>query len=620
MKSKHLFFSVSIILFLLFAIACNKYYSKAIKDVTANKITATTITNLETAKTKKSKKIDSYYQLARIYHYNSTYQDIDKAKEHYEYLINNYSKEEFKSQFEKLYKKQSVNKTSFTTSLKDVNDLIDTRTYNSYVKTNTLDGYKEFVAKYPASNHLTDAKDMAYKIATTTNTLEVYKEYIDKFPSYKTTDAKDKAFAKACSDNTYAVYTDFISKFSDYKAKALEKAFTKATTTNTYAEYQNYLAFFPDYKTSEIHTKVFTLVKKTNTIEAYEKFITDFPKSTLIADAKSNIDLITVKDFKSYVFDNYTSWKDRIVKIDEFYTSNSTNKHIDTVLSVIPFMTIDMLAEGEKKIKSLYSEISPLTFANTKVYDKVIFTFANTILFNYGLDIDNLSDDNDSINFDDCNDVKIKMTKRTTLFNSIATNYSKLLYPEWTEVLKKNALKEEFYVKLCPYIEIYNDYTSYDDAKNKLNVKNINSLLTTAKYSSIKETCQGLVDGIFGSIRINCTTCSGTGRVTGTKCYNCKGRGEIKCYYSTKLNRAQQSSWGSTTVDAVDVTITCAAGRLKYDNYDVDPPAHYDEVCPECNGTMYVDCDVCNGYGEIDVCKTCSGSGASYKSYLEYYK
>jgi len=619
MKSKQFFFT-SVIFFIIIQISCNDYYSKALKDITSNNISAKTITNLENAKSKKNKKIISYYQLARIYHYNPALQDIDKAKEYYEYLINNYNNVEFKSQFDKLNKQYNVTLSTFQTALKDVNDLIDTRTYNSYVKINTLDGYKEFITKYPTSNHLTDAKDMAFQIATKANTLEVYKEYIDKFPNYRTTEAEDKAFAKACSDNTYPVYTDFINKFPSYKTKALEKAYEKAIKMNTYEEYQNYLAFFPDYRTSDIHLKIFAIVKKTNTIEAFEKFITDFPKSNLIANAKSNIELIIVKQFDDYVFKNYSSWKERLLKIDEFYSNNSQNIHIDTLLEHIKSMAFEMIYE-ESKIKSLYSEISPLKFDNTKVFDMVVETFSYSIMISYRLDINNLSAGLDSIDFEDCNDVKIKMTKRVNLFNYIANSYSKLMYKEWVDVLKKNSLKEDFVIKLCPMIDIYKNFSDYSDAKHKSNVKNINALLNNSKYSSIKDICQNIVDYVFGTVEIVCSNCKGTGRVTGTKCPRCKGRGEINCDYCTTISRNEQSdSWGTTTVDGVDVTVCCAAGRLKYDNYDINPPVHYDEVCPKCHGTMKIDCPVCGGYGTIDICPVCGGDGTITKNYLEIYK
>ncbi len=612
MKQKNLIILLSA-LSILGIISCNSYFNKAMKDVKANKITSSTVSNLEIAKTKDKKKIDSFYQLARIYHYNSDFQDLDKAQENYQYLINHFYDNDLTPQYEKLKKKQSVEIYTFKIALGDVNDLIDTRTFNSYIKINTLAAYKEFVSKYPGSNHITDAKNKAFDKAVTINTLDVYKEFTVMFPGHKTTATYDRAFDKACADNTYPVYTDFIGKFPDYKDKAQNNAFEKAGKINTYQEYVTYLSFFPNYKKNEIYGSLFELVKKTNTIEAYQKYIVDFPSSQLINDAKAKIDYINVQNFLAMIADK--PYSDKLISIDDFIYSNPNNTYNSSLTSKAKESLPKL--NNIPDLQATYKQLRKVTYKTNSINDIVNHYFDEKVLKIY-------NDDNTSVNcFIKCmaqdspnfEEFKNNLQKIITNYNTILSNY-KLSQTKIDEI-KSLKLNDEFALAAIPLI--YGDYTT-DDAHRK-RAKAVRSLLNNTKYTncSLYDALKKTFDQATHDIP--CKTCNGSGKVPEKKCLNCKGRGLVKCTAQYKVDRNKQTgAWGSTTVDAVSKELYCKGGYIKYENYNVSHAIKIDEVCSTCNGSGQTDCPRCNGLGVIDECGTCGGSGHSTVSYLEYYK
>ncbi|MCS6980440.1 MAG: hypothetical protein NZM15_10130, partial [Flavobacteriales bacterium] len=433
-------------LFLIFSVltACNKYFSSAMSDIKKNKITSTTVSNLETAKSKRNKKIESYYQLARIYHYKQDLQNLDKAKEYYQYLISNSNDANLKSQYEKLKKKQSVDRYSFESALKNVNDLIDTRIFNLYIKINTLNGYKQFISKYPNSNHIIDAKNKAFEIACSINTLEAYKEYISKFPYHKTDDAKDRAYKLAVSINTLEVYKSFLTDFEGYRK-------------------------------DEIHEKAFKITEGLNTIDDYNFYISTFPDSKMNQNAISNRDYIIVSNFIKSI--SSKSLVAQFSEIDNFLYNNSDNVQKDILTeytsSILP--NISSLSEFQNTYRVLYKN----SYKTSAISNILNDYFGNEVLNVFGVD-DSYKNvlSNYSYNY---NRFKPILENRIKTYNSILSTYN--LPSSIINEIKKSKLNEEFILKYYPLKEIVDNMPKYDDAEHRVNATQIRSLLNTTYYS-----------------------------------------------------------------------------------------------------------------------------------------
>ena len=109
------------------------------------------------------------------------------------------------------------------------------------------------------------------------------------------------------------------------------------------------------------------------------------------------------------------------------------------------------------------------------------------------------------------------------------------------------------------------------------------------------------------------------GQITKTEqtdCVNCKGRSQVKCEFSNRWFREATGSpiFHRNTVKGPDgkrgwyIGYRCEGGRITgYDDYEGD-------VCWKCNGTAYLDCTNCTGYGYIKRTKydrhsSCNGTG-----------
>ncbi|MFZ4401896.1 MAG: hypothetical protein ACOYO1_17840 [Bacteroidales bacterium] len=571
---KQIFYIIGLFLVFTTMVACNKYFGSAMSDINKNKITSTTVSNLETAKTKGNKKVECYYQLARIYQYNQDLQNLDKAKEYYQYLISNINDANLKSQFEKLKKKQAVDRYTFESSLKTVNDLIDTRTFNTYVKTNTLDAYKEFITKYPNSNHITDAKNKAYDKACSINTLEFYKEYITKFPYHKTNDAKDKAYYVAVSINTLEVYKSF-------------------------------LADFQDYRKDEIHEKAFKITEGLNTIVDYNFYISTFPYSKMNNSAISKRDFIIVSDFKKSITSKTLA--EQFTAIDNFLYNKSDNVQKDILTkyasSILPSISN---ISGFQNTYSILNKVSYKTSAISNILNEY---FGNEVLSVFSVE-DSYKNILSSYSY---NYVSFKpvLEKRIQAYTTILSSYN--LPSSTINQIKENKLNEEFVLKYYPLKIIVDNMSSYDDSKHRTNAAQIRSLLNSTIYSSCDDWSS--IESFFENAKVStsCKTCNGSGSVAEKRCQECKGRGEIRCNNCVQYSETTPGSWvssGSTNY----FTVCCTAGKLHHDN------PYVDKVCLVCNGSGKKDCPTCGGSGFVTECPTCKGKGGYDSKYYDYYK
>lgn len=547
---------------------------KAMGDIKKNKVSQQTISILEANKVKPKSSVSCYYQLARIYHYNQTLQDLDKAKLCYEYLLINYNRADFSGQYQKLLKKDAVNRGSFESGLKNVNDLIDTRTFNGYVRTNTMEGYKEFITKYPRSNHITDAKEKAFEVACKINTFDGYKDYLAKFPDYKVSSAKDKAFILA-------------------------------TTANTIEVYNQYLLDFKEYRKDETHDKIFRIIKERNTIKDYNYFIENYPSSLLRNKAIEERDYIIVVDFsKTLTGLNYI---DQLRKIDRFLFDNSTNvkKSLLENKAVNLLPAINTAAE----FQSTYQKLNISSYLTDYFRSMLTEYFSEQVINAYGLSATYKNIINSAgSNYDS---FKATLQKRVQSYTTILANYQ--LSADIKNDIRSRKLNEEFVLQYYPLKQKVQNRDKYSDAEHMKNAASIRSLLANGAYNSCDDRAsfKSYVESVI--ISSTCNTCKGSGKVGDTPCRNCKGRGEVHCTNCIKKSYTTGGGWGSSS-QTHEYSICCTGGRLQHD----DP--YYNEICWKCNGSGKMDCPTCNGWGKINTCPNCNGAGHFTRSYLDFYK
>lgn len=577
---KYFFYFIGFFLLFTTIVACSNYFGSAMSDIKKNKITSSTVGNLEKAKTKDNKSIESYYQLARIYQYNQDLQNLDKAKEYYHYLISNINDANLKSQYEKLKEKQAVDRNSLERALKNVKDLIDTRTFNSYIKINTLDAYKEFITKYPQSNHITDAKNKAFEKACSINTIDYYKDYILKIPNHKTNEAKDKAYYLAVSINTLDVYKSFLSDFQDHRK-------------------------------DEIHEKAYKITEGLNTIKDYNIYISTFPYSKMNNSAISKRDYIIVSDFKKSI--SGKSLAIQIAEIDNFIYNNSDNVQIDLLtkyaISILPSIN------NTSEFQNNYNMLNKAPYKTSTISSLLNEYFSNSVLSVFNVDNDYKSIlSGYSYNYANFKPV---LEQRIQTYSTILSSYNLSL--STSNQIKKIKLNEEFVLKYFPLKQIVENMSSYNDSKHRENAAQIRALLKNSIYNDCDDWLA--IKSFFenSTFSTNCSKCSGTGKIPETKCINCKGRGKLRCTAKFSVNRDRRTDgWGSTTVDAVNKNLQCRGGYIKYENYNVSPVIKIDEICTTCNGTGEVDCPKCEGWGVITECPACEGNGSFTKHYLDY--
>jgi hypothetical protein len=588
-----------------FLASCNTYYNAAMKDVKENRITSTTVSNLETSKSSKSKHIESYYQLTRVYHYDNNFQNIDKAKEYYLYLIDNYDNPIFESQYKKMKNNLGVGKNTLEVSLKLVNDLIDTRTFNEYIALNTLKGYKEFIEKYPNSNHFYEAQSKAYYIVLSLNTLDSYKNFLLDFPDYRSNDIKDNAYKKAVELNTIEDYKKFLVYFPKFNENSIkDKILEKITSINTMESYNQYLVDFNNYNKLKVYELAFQIAKESNTISCYERYMKLFPNSNYYFEATKGKDFIIFSDFIKSI--EKKSLLDQLVQIDDFVYLNASNfyltKFVDLTLELLP--EISTLSEYQKISQQFLNSKFKTVFMNTTVNNYLEISAIK--VYEVQKIIDELSELQAD---DDINVRKEKYTQGIKTINNLLINVT--ISEEMTEKLKDAKLEMEFFMEYINLVEIAKNVDKYSANTHIINVKKIKTLLKSTKYVN----CEKWSDLVkyFNSLEVNieCDKCNGNGKVPATKCYVCKGRGEVRCDNQVTLTRKEGDSWSGYTQNSYQVY--CQGGRLQRDN------PYYNEICNVCNGSGKKTCEKCNGWGEITECSKCKGEGSIIGKYIDYY-
>jgi hypothetical protein len=139
--------------------------------------------------------------------------------------------------------------------------------FRKYEKLNTLEGYLEFIRKFPDAAQIDKALKYRNKIAfenvCQVNTVEAYKDFMKKYPQSSEINLATKrlnavAFERAKQKNTIPAFDEFMAKYPD----ALEVSEAKIIQKQLLYEY----------------------AKKIQTLEAYNDFIRKYPEGQQYID------------------------------------------------------------------------------------------------------------------------------------------------------------------------------------------------------------------------------------------------------------------------------------------------------------------------------------------------
>lgn len=218
----HLFISFLTIALLFAACSANKNQSlsRALADIKNQRVTQKTINNLEAAKAVHGFEMESCYNLARIYQFNPSYKNLDKARLYYQQTLSFFRMPSMEAQMKKLKKDYGVDVASINKTVSDLDGLISNKAFSDCLKENTLSGYAKFVANYPNSSQVNAARNKALDLKRSENTIRGYYDYIKTFPGYRTDEVCLYALGAAKKKNTMDAYVDYISTMSDYIVNA----------------------------------------------------------------------------------------------------------------------------------------------------------------------------------------------------------------------------------------------------------------------------------------------------------------------------------------------------------------------------------------------------------------
>jgi len=223
-------------------------------------------------KSLKRDKSPSAYGLSLIYFRNDNpFHNLDSAY-HYGLLsVESFNEAKPKKQ---LKWEEQLNFTAATAinHRKQISDL----GYEKAVNTNTVEGYKYFIANYPWSNYIEKAEkkrdSLAFALAKMKNTSHVYLEYLKNY--------EDSDWEQEVKSLLYRAQFD----------ETIEPSKT-----------ESYMEFIRKYPSNPLvrdaHFQVFSIETQANTIQAYNRFIKRFPSNPFVDDAWTSLYRLSISDY-----------------------------------------------------------------------------------------------------------------------------------------------------------------------------------------------------------------------------------------------------------------------------------------------------------------------------------
>ena len=241
--------------------------------------------------------------------------------------------------------------------------------YNETKKTASLPVYKEFISKYPNSDHVDEINNLmeslAFSIAKSNNNVVALKSYIQEYSKRSNKylplaiNLRDSlAFVRAKLINTVDEYDRYISEYSNQRnvnlavAVNIRDSIAYYSLKRNYKDYKKFVTFYPKTKfTKNIQGELANLLleeaNEQKNITLYEKYLTEFP-------------LDIRKDSVNLVLENlyYNNLKNRpsVNEVELFKVKFPNSKYILPLEELISkqFENSDMRKQGLKgAVKSI---------------------------------------------------------------------------------------------------------------------------------------------------------------------------------------------------------------------------------------------------------------------------
>lgn len=239
----------SLLLLAMMYVSCDvdKNLTSALSEINSKNVTQNTINKLEQSTKTQGSEAESCYNLARIYHFNPQYVELEKAQFYYQKVVAFFGMSQMEKQMQALSKKYGVSLGSAEKALNDVNNLICNRAFAECVQENTFAGYARYVRKYPKSLQNDLARDKALDLKKAENTVAGFSEYVKTFPKYRTDELNQLALDAAKRANTYDGYLQLAELFPKVGAsnEVKELSFKAAVAQNKYSSFSEFKSKFP---------------------------------------------------------------------------------------------------------------------------------------------------------------------------------------------------------------------------------------------------------------------------------------------------------------------------------------------------------------------------------------
>lgn len=313
--------------------------SSALSDIKRNKVTSNTIATLERASQKSGDEAESYYNLARIYHFNTQFANLNQARFYYQKVLSMYQMSSYSGQMKILQKNYGIDENSLRNSIKDVDELICNKAFSDCLKENTLNGYVLFANKYPTSVFVNTAKDKALALQESLNTIAGYADYRNAFPGYRQDEVVQKALNVAKRNNTMDSFREFQRLFPNNNTREIDQLALKAAIAqNKFTTFSEFQSNFPNLcsditKTIDFMEKEPLDQKGQNTLRALK--MEYFSSSTDLASLNAAVKRYPIISF------NYN---------DRYYESqssfNAQMAELNRMKSTLPDATIQRLQQA----------------------------------------------------------------------------------------------------------------------------------------------------------------------------------------------------------------------------------------------------------------------------------
>ena len=356
------------------------------------------------------------------------------------------------------------------------------------------------------------------------------------------------------------------------------------------------------------YENAFSIAKGAHTINTYNKFIDIFPSHETTEKAIKERDGIIILNY--WQTRKHNNIQQTFKGVDNFCLANKDNVMLSELIAGAYQLLIQKDNGTETFYKTAYNALhnNDLRYAEiTNARKDYMHLLTNEVFFK-GIDFDLLKKWNEN-KTDDIQyfrkHIKPEFEKFTSTYSYVIKNYPKL---DNIKDLIKSRDDIHFYGQVSEAILVATNYNDFSIAEHKKNLALLNTL-SNKKYINLLgyEYVSGVLDL---TINVDCSSCSGTGKVPEQKCHVCKGRGTVRCTNSVTFTREESAGWGTKRVS---YTAQCIGGTLRRDS------PYFNEICTACNGSGQVDCEKCNGWGVITECDNCNGYGYLKSTYGEYY-